>query len=199
MYSEPSVRSMRTECRWVNVPRRESLTGQTHIGALEHERAEREQLGERPVDMPLAGHLPPALEHRLDPLMGVKPWPGTFTKASPMRSSTDFVDGRLDLERGCRGPAPPTGSVQERSVRVPDLVGRRAELTLVVPQGVSASLVEMSPRPIRASVWDLRTPFLVSITSYIAGCVIDGSSPLVVAAAAKHTRSMTTSLWNASR
>ena len=43
--------STSTLWRWLNVPRRVSWPGEAHRGALEHERAERERLGERPVDL----------------------------------------------------------------------------------------------------------------------------------------------------
>ena len=56
-------------CRCTKVPRRESCPDSRTVTPWLHQRAERDDLGEAPVDVALDGHLGPPLEQLGDPLV----------------------------------------------------------------------------------------------------------------------------------
>ena len=111
------------------------LTGQPHQLALGHQRTQRQQLAERPVDLALVGHLPAPLQHRLDPRMH-----GEALRERQVRV-TDAGQQRL-VHRGGQAPRDHLVGLHRLAglgrvlLQLPPLVEHPLQLALVVAQRV---------------------------------------------------------------
>ena len=175
LYSSPVFGSMSTAWRWVNVPRRTSSPARRTVRPA-------------PASEPKASSsakpqsMPPSFDawarfFATGATRGCASKPsGTSTCALPMAcSSTLSMLVSRPWGSGCEPVMPVC------SLGVPPSAERTSLNTASIwswksRRAASASSSERSPRPMRSSVYAARTPSLASMTSYIAGWVIDGSS-----------------------
>ena len=165
--------------RWLNVPAARVLAAEPDRRALQQERPEGERLGEGPVDGAGLELLAAAVDDQPGQLFVDREVVGQPDDRLHHRRQRVAAGGRRDGVLGLD-----VGRRRDR-LQVPALLrqlfglleGVVQDRLKVVQDRLGLLGRELSPRRSNSSRYSLRTVRWLPISSYISGCVYDGSSP----------------------